>query len=88
MEELTVHTQSRSAGSERRRRRRIDRRSPASRCGGDELEDDGMVILGLRGLARRKRGTRRSSGAHRRGSKMAVAVGELVGGDGCVRSHA
>ena len=38
------------------------------------------------GLARRKRGTRRSSGAHRRGSKMVVAVGELVGGDGCVRA--
>ena len=84
---LTVDTQSRSAGSERRWSRRIDRQSPARRCGGDELEDDGMVILGLRGLARRKRGTRRSSGAHRRGSKMAVAVGELVGGDGCVRSR-
>ena len=85
---LTVVTLGWPACSGKRRRRRIDRRSSASRCGGDELEDDGMVILGLHGLARRKRGTRQSSGAHRRGSKMAVAVGELIGGNGCVRSRA
>ena len=37
------------------------------------------------GSTERTGASRRSSGARRRGSEMAVAVGELVGGDGCIR---
>ena len=39
------------------------------------------------GSAGRTGASLQSSGVRRRGSEMAVAVGELVGGDGCVRSR-
>ena len=38
------------------------------------------------GSAGRTGASRQSSGARWRGSEMAVAVGELIGGDGCIRS--
>ena len=39
------------------------------------------------GSSERAGASLKSSGARRRGSEMAVAVVELVGGDGCVRSR-
>ena len=77
--------QSRSAGSERRRRRRIDRRSPASRWSGDELEDDGVVILSLRGSAKREMESRRTFQTRGRCEEVAVAAVVASGGDGRVR---
>ena len=61
--------------------RRVRRRPEVE----DEAMDDAAGLPVGRGSVERKGASRRSSGARRRGSEMAVAVGELVGGDGYVR---
>ena len=51
-----------------------------------DVDDGAPGRPGSCGSGGRTGASRRSSGARRRGSEMAVAVGELVGGDDCVRS--
>ena len=61
--------------------RRVRRRPEVE----DDAVDDAAGLPAGRGSMERKGASRWNLGARRRGSEMAVAVGELVGGDGCVR---